>query len=193
MLCLLGFMIGLCIFDYKLVMNLFKQFTDWIKFHPWLSIGYSIGILALSVVLTLPVSYSIIMLGYTYAQVFDSKLYGFLFSVPIIYTGCLTGAFFAFLISRYLFQDFIKDQIKSNSWLSSNFNLIDDIITTEGCKVVGLLRLTFAPFGITSYIMGVSSISLKDYMLGNASYIINSCTQCFIGVSLYTIKLNKEK
>jgi len=54
--------------------------------------------------------------------------------------------------------------------------MIDEIITTEGVKVIGLMRLTFAPFGITSYVMGVTSISLTDYMLGNASYIINCCS-----------------
>lgn len=140
-------------------------------------------------VLTIPISYSVIMLGYTYAQVFDSKLEGFLFSVPIVYSGCLTGAFLAFVISRYLFKDFIKDQIKSNQWLSSNFKMIDDIVSTEGFKVIALLRLTYAPFGITSYLMGVSSISLNDYMFGNITYIFNCCTHCFIGVSLYTTKL----
>ena len=65
--------------------------------------------------------------------------------------------------------------------------MIDDIITSEGIKVVGLVRLTFfAPFGITSYILGVTNISVMDYMLGNITYIFNSCTQCFIGCSLYT-------
>jgi len=84
-------------------MKLFNEFIEWIKVHPYQSIGYSISILAFSIVFTIPISYTIVMLGYAYSQVFDSKLYGFLFSVPIVYVGCLTGAFFAFLISRYLF------------------------------------------------------------------------------------------
>lgn len=67
---------------------------------------------------------------------------------------------------------------------------MNEIITTEGIKIVALLRLTFAPFGVTSYIFGVSDISLTDYMLGNLSYIINSCSQSFIGCSLYTAASN---
>jgi len=105
--------------------------------------------------------------------------------VPIVYVGCMTGALLAFLISRYMFQDFIKYQISSNAWLNNNFRMINEILADEGIKIVGLIRLTFAPFGITSYVMGVSSISFGDYMLGNASYIINCCSQCFIGCSLY--------
>lgn len=54
--------------------------------------------------------------------------------------------------------------------------MIDDIITTEGVLIVALIRLTFAPFGITSYVMGVSSISLCDYIVGNLSYIFMTCS-----------------
>lgn len=73
-----------------------------------------------------------------------------------------------------------------NVWLDNNFTLIDEILSQEGTKVIGLIRLTFAPFGITSYIIGVTNISLSNYMIGNLSYIINCCTHTFIGVSLYT-------
>lgn len=130
------------------------------------------------------------MLGYTYAQVFESKFYGLLFSIPIIYIGCLSGAMVSFLLSRYLFRDFIKQQIQGSAWLDFNFRIMNEIITTEGIKIVALIRLTFAPFGISSYIFGVSDISFTDYMLGNLSYIINSCTQSFIGCSLYTAASN---
>jgi len=68
--------------------------------------------------------------------------------------------------------------------------MMNEIITTEGIKITALMRLTFAPFGITSYVLGVSDISFSDYMLGNLSYIINSCTQSFIGCSLYTAAQN---
>jgi uncharacterized membrane protein YdjX (TVP38/TMEM64 family) len=54
--------------------------------------------------------------------------------------------------------------------------MINEILADEGIKITGLIRLTFAPFGITSYVLGVSSISFSDYMLGNASYIINCCS-----------------
>ena len=50
---------------------------------------------------------------------------------------------------------------------------------------IGLMRLTFAPFGVTSYVFGVTSISMKDYMLGNMTYLFNCCSQCFIGCTLY--------
>ena len=96
-----------CILDFPQVMKLFNSFIAWIKVNPYQSIGYSVLILVFSVMWTIPISYTIIMLGYTYSQVFDSKLTGFLFSVPIVYVGCLTGAFLTFITSRYLFGGFI--------------------------------------------------------------------------------------
>lgn len=90
-------------------MKLFNLFIEWVKVHPYQSISYSIGLLSLSVAFTMPISYTIVMLGYTYSQVFDSKLHGFLFSVPIVYAGTLLGALFSFLLSRYFLRDFITE------------------------------------------------------------------------------------
>jgi uncharacterized membrane protein YdjX (TVP38/TMEM64 family) len=86
-----------------MVLTLFTKFTEWVKVHPLQSIGYSCGFLTFSVMFMIPISYTIVMLGYTYTTAYNSKLYGFLFSVPIVYLGCLLGAFFAFFVSRYLF------------------------------------------------------------------------------------------
>lgn len=59
---------------------------------------------------------------------------------------------------------------------------------SEGKTVVALLRLTFAPFGVSNYILGVTSISLTDYMIGTCSYALNCALQIFIGCSFYSIQ-----
>jgi len=70
----------------------------------------------------------------------------------------------------------MKAQVNGYSpWLAWNFKMMNMIVQTDGTKIVALLRLTFAPFGITSYILGVSDISFCDYILGNITYIFN-CT-----------------
>lgn len=65
-------MLVLCLFDFKLVKSYFDKYTDWIKKYPQQGISISILLLSLSIVLTMPISYSIIMIGFTYAQVYDS-------------------------------------------------------------------------------------------------------------------------
>ena len=69
--------------------------------------------------------------------------------------------------------------------MSRNFRAIDELLKEEGALVLGLLRLTFAPFGLTNYVAGVTSISAFNFLLGTCFYIFNSSMQIFIGCSLY--------
>ena len=43
---------------------------------------------------------------------------------------------------------------------------------TDGILFVALLRLAFIPFGLTSYLLGVTSVSVFDYMVGTTVFII---------------------
>lgn len=104
--------------------------------------------------------------------------------MPIIETGIMCGACTAFLMSRYLFKDIIKKRISEHRWFSRNFNTLNDILNTEGAKMVALMRLTFTPFGMTSYALGVTSIPLSDFMLGTSAYFFNFPMQVFIGCRL---------
>lgn len=132
----------------------------------------------------IPISYIMIMLGYTYSEVFGSKSQGFFFAVPIIFTGAIIGEYMAFTMSRYLFKDFVKEQINNSEWLSHKFNVVDEIIKEEGRLFVFLIKLAFTPVGLFSYVMGVSSISFPDFALGHISYLFWSSSLCFIGCSL---------
>ena len=128
------------------------------------------------------------MLGHTYSQVFESKYYGYFFACPVILVGILCGATLAFLVSRYIFKDFIKGQIRKSKWLSKNMRAINELMKTQGSIIVGLIRLTFSSFGITSHLFGVTSISLCQFVLGTSSYVFNILMQTFIGCSLYGIQ-----
>jgi len=71
-------------------------------------------------------------------------------------------------------------------WFNIKFKLINEIIVSDGIKIVSLLRLTFAPIGVTSYLLGITEISFKDYVFGNASYLFKCSLHAFIGCQLYT-------
>jgi uncharacterized membrane protein YdjX (TVP38/TMEM64 family) len=51
---------------------------------------------------------------------------------------------------------------------------------------VALLRLTFAPIGVTSYLLGITEITFRDYVFGNVSYLFKCSLHAFIGCQLYT-------
>ena len=77
-------------------------------------------------------------------------------TVPIVFCGAMIGMSMAFLISRYVFKDFFVQQINQSPWFRSKFRTINEIVSTEGIIIIALTRLTFAPIGITSYILGVT-------------------------------------
>ena len=56
----------------------------------------------------------------------------------------------------------------------------------NGIILVGMLRLMIiAPFGLTSYILGVTSVSIVDYMIGTSSTIIDIMLAAVIGCSIW--------
>ena len=56
----------------------------------------------------------------------------------------------------------------------------------NGLRLVGMLRLMIiAPFGLTSYILGVTSVSIVDYMIGTSSTIIDIMLAAVIGCSIW--------
>ena len=113
MLCLAIFfgVIVFCIFDFKLVQSYFDLMIQWIRINPYQAVSAIVLLYWVSSIFTLPTTFTHIMLGFTYSQVFQSQVKGFFFTVPVVLIGCLVGSVSAFLLSRYLFKDFVKQQI----------------------------------------------------------------------------------
>ena len=101
--------IGLCIFDLKLVEQYFNKFILWVRAHPFLAIGAIDVLYSLTLVMTLPITLNHIMLGFTYSQVFQSKVKGFFFTIPISMSGVLLGSLISFSLSRYLFKQMVTN------------------------------------------------------------------------------------
>ena len=83
-------------------------------------------------------------------------------SLPIAFLGSQLGAYISFFLSRYCFQDLVIEKLResevSNPWLR-NFFLIDEIFEEgcEGVKIIAMMRVTLLPYGVTNYVLGVTS------------------------------------
>lgn len=152
--------------------TLYSTFIGWIRVNPYLAILAIIAYYTLSVSMCFPIVMSHLAVGFTYAQVFESQWKGLLFAFPVVFTGCLSGAMAALLLSRYLFRSIVHKQIAKSQWLNRNFNATDDLLQKQGALATALLRLTLSPFGITSHILGVTSIAPLDYLLGTCAYSV---------------------
>ena len=105
-------------------------------------------------------------------------LFGLLWGSIYVIIASTLGATFAFLIGRYLSRDWVRQQIAKNP----RFKAIDQAIAREGFKIVLLTRLSpIFPFNLLNYVLGVTQVSLKDYILGSIGMIPGTVLYVYIG------------
>jgi uncharacterized membrane protein YdjX (TVP38/TMEM64 family) len=76
------------------------------------------------------------------------------------------GATGAFLIGRHLARDWVASKVGTNQ----TFKAIDDAVGVGGWRIVGLTRLSpVFPFNTLNYAFGLTSVSLKEYVLAFTS------------------------
>ena len=108
-------------------------------------------------------------------------------------SGMMLGALVVIYLSRYLIADWIKKQIrKSNNKYAKNFKVIDSMFVTNGILFVALLRLMWIPYGLTSYLMGVTSVSVLDYMIGTTAIIVMIVLYVLLGCTIYQAEEDSE-
>jgi uncharacterized membrane protein YdjX (TVP38/TMEM64 family) len=89
--------------------------------------------------------------------------YGLLLGFALAAISTMIGALFAFLLARSFLQPLLRRLIAGRSQLR-NF---DAALARDGWRFVCLLRVSpVMPFAATSYTLGMSSVSMKDYLIG---------------------------
>ncbi len=105
-------------------------------------------------------------------------LFGLLWGSIYVLIAAILGATFAFLIGRYLSRDWVCRQIGKHP----KFQAIDKAIAKEGLKIVFLTRLSpIFPFNLLNYALGVTQVSLKDYILGSIGMIPGTIMYVYMG------------
>ena len=84
--------------------------------------------------------------------------------------GNIVGATLAFLVSRYFLQKYVKKEFLVKYPKISSY---EQRFFSHGLRTVILLRLIpLFPFNALNYLLGVTRVSNKDYILGTAIGII---------------------
>jgi uncharacterized membrane protein YdjX (TVP38/TMEM64 family) len=90
-------------------------------------------------------------------------VYGLALGFALAGLGTLVGAVIAFGLSRFLFRSAIERVVSRHGRLRR----LDASVSREGWKLVCLLRLSpVMPFTVTSYMLGLSTVSLPHYLAG---------------------------
>eukprot|EP00013_Stygamoeba_regulata_P009796 CAMPEP_0177666084 /NCGR_PEP_ID=MMETSP0447-20121125/21396_1 /TAXON_ID=0 /ORGANISM="Stygamoeba regulata, Strain BSH-02190019" /LENGTH=284 /DNA_ID=CAMNT_0019172215 /DNA_START=121 /DNA_END=975 /DNA_ORIENTATION=+ len=90
-------------------------------------------------------------------------LFGIWLGVPVALLGGTVGAFFAFLLGRFLVREWAEHKMKS----SKKFRVIDRAIKNNGMNLVFLMRLSpILPFPLLSYVFGATQVHWLEYLVG---------------------------
>lgn len=96
----------------------------------------------------------------------------------LVFVAAVLGSTAAFLIARYLARSAIERRLEGDE----RFGSIDRAIGREGRKIAFLLRLSPAiPFNILNYALGLTRVSLGDYLIASFGMIPGTLLYVYSG------------
>lgn len=105
-------------------------------------------------------------------------VFGLVWGSVWAFLGATIGATLAFLIGRYGVRGWVSRRIANDS----RFQAIDRAVSQSGFKIVLLSRLSpIIPFNLLNYALGVTGVSLKDYVLGSVGMIPGTVLYVYLG------------
>ena len=95
-------------------------------------------------------------------------IFGITRGVALVFVAATLGSTLAFLISRYVARGAIERRLQGNA----KFAAVDRAIAAQGRRIVLLLRLSPAfPFSLLNYALGLTRISLRDYVFASVGML----------------------
>jgi len=105
-------------------------------------------------------------------------IFGLLEGTVIVFTAAVLGSALAFLSGRYVARSWIESRLGG----SEKFAAIDHAVGQQGLKIVFLLRLSpVIPFNLINYALGLTRISLRDYMLASFGMLPGTLLYVYYG------------
>jgi len=105
-------------------------------------------------------------------------IFGLFLGSIYVFIGATLGGTAAFLVGRYFARDWVYKKIENNQ----KFRVIDQAVSKEGLKIVLLTRLSpVFPFILLNYAYGLTSVNLKDFVIGSIGMIPGTITYVYIG------------
>jgi uncharacterized membrane protein YdjX (TVP38/TMEM64 family) len=142
---------------------------------PWIeSLGVTGAIAFMLIYLVATVAFfpgSVLTLG-------GGAIFGLFWGSVYVFIGATIGATLAFLVGRYFARGWVSQKIAGNE----QFKAIDSAVGKEGFKIVFLTRLSpIFPFNLLNYGLGVTGVSLKDYILASVGMIPGTIMYVYFG------------
>jgi uncharacterized membrane protein YdjX (TVP38/TMEM64 family) len=155
----------------------FLPIADWLqRFSNWINDLGALGVVlfgvayVLTVILLVPGSLMTFAAGVAYGW----------WALPLVLLTASIGSTLAFMISRYLLRDRIRDVIESRPKVKA----VADTVDEQGWKVLLLMRTSpVVPFSAQNYLFGVTRISLPTYLAATAGGMVpGTVLNVYLGV-----------
>lgn len=138
----------------------------------------SLGIVAPLVFIGLYIVVTVAFLPASIITLGAGVVFGVVKGSIFVFVGAMLGATTAFLVGRYVARGWISQKIANNE----RFQSIDEAIGREGRKIIFLIRLSPAfPFNLLNYALGLTKVSLVDYVLGTTGIIPGTIMYVYLG------------
>ena len=142
---------------------------------PWIE---SLGIAGAIAFIVIYIIATVAFLPGSVLTLSGGAIFGLFWGSLYVFIGATIGATLAFLVGRYLARGWISKKIAGNE----KFAAIDKAVGGEGLKIVFLTRLSpIFPFNLLNYGLGVTGVSLKDYVLASAGMIPGTIMYVYFG------------
>jgi len=105
-------------------------------------------------------------------------IFGLTTGVGLVFVAATVGSTIAFLVSRYVARGAIEQRVAGNA----RFAAVDKAIAAQGIRIVMLLRLSpVFPFSLLNYALGLTRISLRDYVLASVGMLPGTILYVYYG------------
>jgi uncharacterized membrane protein YdjX (TVP38/TMEM64 family) len=154
---------------FEIVYGVLQSSLVWIQGLGSLGVLAYILLYALATVFLIPGS--LLTLG-------GGAIYGVVWGSVYVFVAATLGATWAFLVGRYIAQKWVTQKIEGNKL----FGAIATAVAQDGFKMVLLTRLSpIFPFNLLNYALGITQVSLKDYILGSVGMLPATIMYVYIG------------
>jgi uncharacterized membrane protein YdjX (TVP38/TMEM64 family) len=105
-------------------------------------------------------------------------VFGVLKGAALAFAGAVAGSTAAFLLARYAFHDVVARRLAS----MPRFDAVERAVSAQGRRIVFFLRLSpLVPFNLLNYALGLTTVSLTDYVIASAGMIPATLVYAYAG------------
>jgi len=105
-------------------------------------------------------------------------VFGLARGIAFSFIGALLGSTVAFLLGRYVARRLIERKLAT----MPRFAAIDRAVSAQGRRIVFLLRLSpIVPFNFLNYALGITRISIKDFVIASAGTLPGAVMYAYAG------------